>query len=257
VPLRKRRPAAETEIIGVAVSAGHSTDKPCSEPGCEGSDRVLCDYRDRRGTPCPTAWCPQHIVTVGTWHVCRRHARLVQVLTPVEFRTEMAAPDLDNRAPSLTSYLGDALDTRMRQLLGELCRTAEGERVQNEALTLVTTHDGRRRWAQGWKLFDNTGPLIRIDVEVDERDDPECGIRLNSRVILRCVPPWIEERRKGATPRAPEDERQQRDAFFEKLMEQQVRPAVIDEEHWVRRWERSPILASPAMPVGADASEEQ
>ena len=242
--LRKRRPADETGLAEVSVSSGHPTDRPCSEPGCEGSDRVLCDYKDRRGAPCPTAWCPQHIVTVGTWHVCRRHARLVQVLTPVEFRPEVPAPDLDNRAPSLASYLGDALDGRMRQLLAELCRTADGERVEKEALTLVTTHDGRRRWAQGWKLFDNTGPLIRIDVEVDEHDDPECGIRLNSRVILRCIPPWIEERHDGAPSRAPDDDERRRQDFYESIFEQHIRPAVIAEEHWVRRWERSPILAA-------------
>ena len=246
VPLLKRRATTETDLVGVPVPStpGQATSQTCSEPGCDGPDRVTCDYRDRRGTACPTAWCPQHIVTVGTWHVCRRHARLVQVLSPVEFRPEVPAPDLDNRTPSLASYLGDALDSRMRQLLAEVCRTAEGERVEGEPLYVVTTHDGRRRWAQGWKLFDTTGPLLRIDVEVDERDDPECAIRLNSRIILRCVPPWIEERRSGGPARAPDDVEKRRQAFYETLMEQHIRPAVIAEEHWVRRWERSPILAT-------------
>ena len=170
----------------------------CSEPGCDGPDRVTCDYRDRRGTPCPTAWCPQHIVKVNAWHLCRRHARIVQSLAPVEFRGELPAPDLDNRAPSLASYLADTLDKPMRTLLSELARPALGEYVAAEALNLVTSVSGGRRWSQGWKLFDNTGPLLRIGVEVDEKRDPECGVRLNSRVVLRFVPPWIRERSAAA-----------------------------------------------------------
>ncbi len=242
--LLRRRTADETELVGVPASLGQPTTQPCSEPGCDGPDRVICEYRDRRGTPCPTAWCPQHIVTVGTSHVCRRHARVVQVLTPVEFRPEFPPPDLNNRAPSLASFLGDGLDQRMRGLLDELCHPANGEHVGTEALNLVTSLNLGRRWAQGWKLFDNTGPLIRIDVEVDERDDPECAIRLNSRVVLRCVPPWIEERLAGAPARAADDMEQRRQAFYDTLMEQYIRPAVIAEEHWVRRWERSPTLAT-------------
>ena len=235
----RRHTPVETEIVGVPASPGQPTSQLCSEPGCDGPDRVTCDYRDRRGTPCPTAWCPQHIVKVNAWHLCRRHARIVQSLAPVEFRGELPAPDLDNRAPSLASYLADTLDEPMRKLLVELARPALGEYVASEALNLVTSVSGERRWSQGWKLFDHTGPLLRIGVEVDEKRDPECNLRLNSRVVLRFVPPWIRERRAGA-PFSPEDEAERRRVFFETLMEQHVRPAVVAEERWVRRWERSP-----------------
>jgi len=110
--------------------------------------------------------------------------------------------------------------------------------VAAEALNLVTSVSGGRRWSQGWKLFDNTGPLLRIGVEVDEKRDPECGVRLNSRVVLRFVPPWIRER-SAAAPFPAEEEAERRRVFFETLMEQHVRPAVVAEERWVRRWERS------------------
>jgi len=239
----RRRAAVETEVVGVPASPGQPTTQLCSEPRCDGPDRVTCDYRDRRGTPCPTAWCPQHIVTVNAWHLCRRHARLVQVLAPVEFRGELPPPDLDNRAPSLTAYLGDALDAPMRQVLGGLCRTALGEHVAAEALNLVTSQSGERRWSQGWKLFDNTGPLLRIGVEVDEKRDPECATRLNGRVILRFVLPWIQERRPGAPAAVHADEERRRE-FFSALAEQHIRPAVAAEERWVRRWERTPQAGS-------------
>jgi hypothetical protein len=200
---------------------------------------VTCDYRDRRGTPCPTAWCPDHIVTVNGWHLCRRHARVIEVLAPAEFRGELPAPDLDNRAPSLASYLGDALEAPMRALLQELVRPEIGESLASEPLDLVVSQTGGRRWSRSWKLYDSTGPLLRISVGVDERHDPECSIRLNSRVILRCIPPWIVERRGGA-PAEPEADAERRQLFFRSVMEQHVRPAVVAEERWVRRWERDP-----------------
>ena len=237
---RKAVAASEAEVIGVPASApGHPSLLPCSELGCLAADRVSCDYRDRRGTPCPTAWCADHIVKVNSWHLCRRHARVVEALTPVEFRGALPPPDLDNRAPSLASYLAEALDARIRAALEEYCRPANGERVADEALNVVTNQIRGRRWTQGWKLFDNTGPLLRIDVEVDEALDPECAIRLNSRVILRCVPPWIQARKAGVLPGGAEDEKL-RQVFYDSLMERHVRPALVAEEHWVRRWERSP-----------------
>jgi hypothetical protein len=244
VSLLRRQKAVDAEIVGVpAASPGHPSSLPCSEPGCQAPDRVSCDYRDRRGAPCPTAWCADHVMTLHSWHLCRRHARLVQALAPVEFRGELPAPDLNNRAPSLASYLAEALDSRMRAALGELCRPVNGERVAQEALNLVTTPTRGRRWAQGWTLFDNTGPLLRIDVEVDEALDPGCAIRLNSRVILRCVPPWIQDRATGVRPAEGAEEEKRRQLFYDSLMEQHVRPALVAEEHWVRRWERSPNSA--------------
>jgi hypothetical protein len=241
VSLLRRQKAVEAEIVGVpAASPGHPSDLPCSEAGCQASERVSCDYRDRRGSPCPTAWCADHVVTVHSWHLCRRHARVVQALAPVEFRGQLPQPDLDNRAPSLTSYLAEALDARMRAALAELGHPRNGEHVSAETLTLVNTQNRGRRWAQGWKLFDNTGPLLRIDVEVDEERDPECAIRLNSRVILRFVPPWIQDRKSAVKPVGGAEDDQRRQTFYDGLMEQHVRPALVAEEHWVRRWEHSP-----------------
>jgi hypothetical protein len=179
-------------------------------------------------------------VTVNSWHLCRRHASTVQALAPVEFRGQLPPPDLDNRSPSLASYLAEALDSRMRAALTVLSRPASGERVGTEALALVTDQNRGRRWAQGWELFDNTGPLLRIDVEVDEARDPECALRLNSRVILRCVPPWIQDRKTAGPPLEGDEDARRRQVFYDGLMEQHVWPALVAEERWVRRWERTP-----------------
>jgi hypothetical protein len=177
---------------------------------------------------------------MGSWHLCRRHARLVRILTPAEFQAQLPPPDLDNRAPSLASYLGEALDAPMRKLMNEVCRPENGEHVTAEALTCVTSQNGEHRWAQRWKVFDNTGPLLRIAVEVDEESEPECIIRLDSRVVLRFVPPWITAHMSGAPFVVEEDtEKRLQQMFFSTLMDRHIRPAVIAEERWIRRWERS------------------
>ena len=242
VPWYRRRPASVEVEESAPVGPGQATDAPCTVPGCTGADRVGCDYRDRRGTPCPTAWCPEHVVIVGEWHLCRRHASLSRALAPAEFRGELPAPDLDNRAPSLAFYLRDALDQRVRQLLDEVTRTSEGEVVGIEPLTLVVPRPGSRRWTSGWKLYDGTGPLLRIGVEVEEASDPECSVRLNGRVILRCVPPWIEARGSAAATPGGTD---QREGFYAAVVDHHLRPAVLDEDRWMRRWEHPPRTTVP------------
>jgi hypothetical protein len=200
---------------------------------------VVCDYRDRRGHPCPTAWCPAHVVVMGPWRLCRRHARIIQALAPHGLRSAVPAPDLSNRSPSLVAFLGEGLDRGVRDLLGEVVRAARGESLGEDALIAVVGRHGSRRWVQGWKVYDSTGPLLRVSVEVDEERDPEFALRLNGRAILRCVPPWIEARAAGLAtpgdsgPTSPE-------SFCAALVEQHLRPAVLDEDRWLRRWERAP-----------------
>lgn len=244
----RRRPAT-VEVAGSTdqepKQRARPSTAPCSKKGCTGASRVACDYRDRRGKACPTVWCPDHIVAIGSWHFCRRHARLSQALRPVGFRGELPAPDLDNRSPSLAAYLGEALDPLVRRLLDEIIRPENGESIGEDPLALVVPRTGSRRWARGWKLYDNTGPLLRIGVEVEEDKDPECAVRLNGRVILRCVPPWIEARRSGVKAGATADGLPRAD-FYNTLVEQYLRPAVVAEERWVRRWERTPQAGAGA-----------
>jgi hypothetical protein len=217
-------------------SPGTPTSQLCSERGCLGADRVVCDYQDRRGRSCPTAWCPAHIVVVGEWHLCRRHARLVKALAPREFRGWLPAPDLANRSPSLAAYLAEAFDPHIRRILGELLRPDDGEQIGIDPLIVTLGRSGTRRWTEAWKLYDNTGPLLRISVEVDETRDPEAALRLNGRIILRWVPPWIAARRAGAT--GPEQSAEARDEFARGVIETHVRPALLDEERWMRRFDR-------------------
>jgi hypothetical protein len=221
--------------------AGRPTAQPCSERGCQREHRVLCDYHDRRGNRCPTAWCPAHVVSMGDWRLCRRHARLSRALAPAEFRGELPAPDLDNRSPSLVAYVAEALDPAVRSLLTQVARPARDEVIGVDPLSLVVPRTGTRRWIQAWKLYDSTGPLLRIGLETEEDRDGEFALRLNGRVVLRSVPPWIAARRAGT---ATDEEDGAREGYFSTLMDQHLRPAVLAEERWMRRWEKPlPALA--------------
>ena len=209
---RRRTPAVEAEIVGVPTWRGQAPALPCSEPGCQGSDRVTCDYRDRRGAPCPTAWCPEHIRRVGAWHLCRRHTRVVEVLAPVEFRGQLPPPDIDNRAPSLVNWVARDLDAFVAATLVQ--SATQGETFVREPV--VSTHadrSGGRRYERGWKLVDHTGLRLVVAVYVVEGDDITIRVRVGSGVVAEGIPPWVERHRRGIE--VPEEtDRAQRSLFY-------------------------------------------
>ena len=235
----KRQPKPrQRDLVGTAYWPGYTSTEPCLEAGCEGVDRVYCDYRDRRGTACPTSWCRKHEVVVAGQHLCRRHARLVQALRPMELRCEIAPPDVANRSPALAAYVAENLDTRIRGLLEEFRRPDHGEKIDIEPLMLVTLPPAIRRWNLSWTLYDSNGMTLRIGVDVEEDMDPELTLRVNSRAIARCVPPWIS-RRKAGHPLIGEADDADREAFYDGLVKLYFRPAAEAEARWMRRWEPS------------------
>jgi len=42
-----------------------SGDLSCAASGCAATTVVACAYVDRRGRPCPTAWCRDHVEAAG------------------------------------------------------------------------------------------------------------------------------------------------------------------------------------------------
>lgn len=239
----KRQPhSGPGDLVGTAYWPGNASSDPCFVSGCDGADRVTCDYRDRRGVACATAWCRTHEMVVDGKHLCRRHARLVRALRPEELRGEIAPPDVGNRSPALVAYVGEQLDSRIRGLLEEMRRPERGETVSAEPLMLVTLPPAIRRWNLSWTLYDNTGMTLRVGIDVEEGQDTELALRVNSRVIARCVPPWIL-RRKAGLPLTGADDPADREAFYDGLIGLYFRPAAEAEARWMRRWE--PSLNAP------------
>jgi len=189
----------------------------CSEYACRRHDGVTCAYVDRRGRLCPTAWCPDHQLVVEGRVFCRRHARLFAAVGG-EFQMVQALPDLDNRSPSLADYVGDVLEPRVLELLWGLCRPGTNDQVAAEPLRVVhPTAGGARRWVRTWKMFDHTGVIVQVGVEVDEGRDPEVDIKVGRNLVGQAIPPWIDRRRQGLPALPPDEDAAERQRFYDGL----------------------------------------
>jgi len=208
----------------------------CSEQGCVRHDAAACGYVDRRRRSCPTAWCPDHQVIVGSRPYCRRHARITAAAASGEFQAVPLLPDLDNRSPSLADYVGDALEPRVLEILNRLRRPGSNDQVVAEPLGVVHPTSGGRRWDRTWKLYDHTGVHAKVSVEVEESRDPEVSVRVGTHVVSRGVPPWIERRRQGLAPLGVPADNDLRERFYSALW-RPVLPALLAE------LERAPFLS--------------
>jgi len=184
-------------------------NEKCAAQGCRRRHGTRCSYIDKRSRQCPTAWCPDHIAVVAGVAFCRRHA---STMTAIE-GSEMIAglPDLDNRAPSLVGWMGRQLDTPIRELFARV-RPQSTATLVADPVTLILTADGNtRRWAKTWKMIDRVAVLDRVSIEVDESDDCQVGARVDTDLIGRGMPPWIEHRHAGHRGDAATDTEERRE----------------------------------------------
>lgn len=148
---------------------------------------------------------------------CRRHARLFAAVGG-EFQMAQALPDLDNRSPSLADYVGDVLEPRVLELLWGLCRPGTNDQVAAEPLRVVhPMAGGARHWDRTWKMFDHTGVIVQVAVEVHEGRDPEVDVKVGRTLVGREIPPWIARRREGLAPLPPDQDAAERERFYDAL----------------------------------------
>lgn len=205
MPLFRRR----TPIF--AVPQG---DQPCGAKGCLNQTAVPCRYRDRRGRSCGAAFCPDHWTLIGGVVYCRRHASTIVALG-ARAADPGALPDLENRGPSLVTFIANELDATVREDLQKVARANESVATDREAQVF---HDPNRRirWERAWKLFDHTGVILKVTVFVNESDDTMVYARVGAENVARGVPPWIERRKRGQDV-APDVDAHQRELFFDFL----------------------------------------
>ena len=177
-----------------ALSPFHQGRVRCQASGCR-RDGEPCSYVDKRGRSCPTSWCLDHKVPVGGLPFCRRHASTLVALDGAEAIAGL--PDLDNRAPSLVGWIGRELDASIRDLLHRVAPNDDVAVITDPVRLLLSPGGDTRRWAKAWKILDDTSVVSRVSVEVDEQDDGEVCARVDTDLIGRGVPPWIEHRRAG------------------------------------------------------------
>jgi hypothetical protein len=150
---------------------------------------------------------------------CRRHARLNATAALDEFQMDTLRPDVDNRSPSLVDYVANALEPTLVPLLRGLCRPGSNDQLAEERLQWIRPPGGGgRRWERGWKIFDHTGVIAKVTIEVDESRDPEVDVRVGLTVVAQAVPPWIDRRRRGLPPLSAAEDAQVRESFYSALL---------------------------------------
>jgi len=204
---------------------------PCTQPACEAPTGLACEYVDRRGRACRTAWCPDHRLVIDSRVYCRRHAGVVSAL-PIGLAGPAAPiPDLENRAPSLVSWVAREIDADVRQMLLAELAPGDGAQLVTDAVYLVFTGGDRRRaWERAWKLVNRGGRSLRVSLLVEECADAEVAVRVNTQVIERLAPPWIVQRQHGAQP-PPELDAQRRKEFNRRIFGI-IRKGIDREPEW-------------------------
>ncbi len=190
----------------------------CNEQACAETNGVACQYVDRRNRGCKSAWCPAHRIVMDGQVFCRRHAGVVSAL-PGGTAAGSPLPDLENRAPSLVSWVARELDADIRSVLLKEVDPASGAQLIADPVSLIFIGTERRRaWERSWKLATHTGLAIRVGLQVDEEADAEVAVKVGAVVVDRVVPPWIVQRLHRDVPTADVDADRRRE-FNRRLLD--------------------------------------
>ena len=147
---------------------------------------------------------------VGGVVYCRRHAGTISAFGEAAERGGL--PELENRGPSLVSWVADEISPDVEEILRGVARRGETVKTDRE-VAVIFDHNRKRRWERSWKLIEPTGISIKVGLSVgEEGDDALIDVRVGSNVIARGVPPWIARRRAGLGV-AGQVDRDQRELF--------------------------------------------
>jgi hypothetical protein len=168
-----------------------SGDLACDYPDCTRHDGLRCAYGDRRQAHCQTQWCPDHYVLVEGLPYCRRHVAVAEALLAHE-EGLAAAPDIHNRAPSLCAWVANSIDDEVRSLLTAAVGGKPGVAIVADPLELLLEGTPRMRyWERSWKLSDNLGTLVKLNLRVAEANDREVLAMVGREVVAALEPPWV------------------------------------------------------------------
>jgi hypothetical protein len=208
-----RKPAPPSQPVGTEL---------CQARGCANYTALPCAYIDRRGRTCRGVFCPAHHSVVNGAVYCRRHAGTIRAIGDAA-RDTRTLPDLENRAPSLVNWIADDLDTRVRSLLDAVRRGDEKVLVDQE-VAVAYDHQRQPRWERSWKLVDVTGLVLKVSIQVDDREDALVTVRVGHEMVAKGVPPWISRRQDKAEANSAVD-RSQRQLFY-RFLEENITAAV-------------------------------
>jgi hypothetical protein len=187
---RRNRPTDPAQASTPAPAA--SSGVACEIPGCGNQTAQPCAYRDGRGHECRAVHCPDHGQSIDGTFYCRRHAGVVRALG-VDDTPQGGLPDVDNRAPSLVSWIARDLDANVRRLLRDAAGAGESV-IADETVHVARDFNRKARWEQSWRLVDHTGLILKVTIQVFEENDSLVRVHVGSGVIADGVPPWIVHR---------------------------------------------------------------
>jgi hypothetical protein len=192
---------------------------PCTQDGCSSQDGAACQYVDRRGRECRTAWCIEHRFTIEDRVYCRRHAGVISALPSLDSSLAVSLPDLDNRAPSLVGWVSRQIDGDIWRLLLKELASGSGAQLVADPVTLIFVGIGRQRaWERAWRLDSHVGIALRVSVVVEELDDTMITVKVGGNTVEQLVPPWIQHRVRGEVVTADED-RKEREEFYQRVLD--------------------------------------
>lgn len=194
-------------------------ENPCTQVGCAGTDALPCEYVDRRGRECRTAWCSAHRVTVEDHVYCRRHAGIMSSLPTLDSSLVSPLPDLDNRAPSLVGWVSRQIDADVWRLMLKELDASTGANLIADPVSLVFVGITRQRaWERAWKVDSHTGTAARVSILVEESDDTMVTVKVGQNAVDRLVPPWITHRLQGERV-SPDDDVREREEFHQRVID--------------------------------------
>ena len=208
------------------------TGIPCWEKNCVNSNAYQCAFGDNRQHRCKTAWCESHTQVYNGLFYCRRHASIAAALDKSESSGHF--PDLDNRAPSLVNWVGEAISNSVENILTSVIENPSIEFVQSDPICFIFKNSEQsHRWERIWKLSSHTGVLVRVAIEVDEEFDFLVTLRVGGQVCQSTTPPWVAHHmhRDLITLEQDEDERQQYYARLLSNIAQAVRSERTRDKH--------------------------
>src|SRR5580700_7148004 len=192
---------------------------PCTQAGCTSTEGAPCEYVDRRGRECRTAWCSEHRATIEDPVYCRRHAGVVSALPSLDSSVAVSLPDLDNRAPSLVGWVSRQIDGDVWRLLLKELASGAGAQLVADPVTLIFVGIGRQRaWERAWRLDSHVGIALRVSIVVEENDDTMITVKVGANAVEQLVPPWIQHRIRGEAV-APDEDRKEREEFYQRVLD--------------------------------------
>ena len=114
--------------------------------------------------------------------------------------TVMDDPDLDNRAPSLVSWVAHDIDAAVRELLDGVNDSSESG-VGSDSVHRIR-RAGDVIWARSWKLFDSTSVRARVTVEVPEEMDNLVSVSVDGHCVAEGRTPSARSHVVGRRSRA-------------------------------------------------------